>query len=71
MVVTYTVPAGNSPRLKLVDMAGREMQTIALPRGTGAEASLRIDLPTIATGLYMLELTDGAERDILPVMIVK
>ena len=71
MVVTYTIPEGTRPRLKLVDMAGREIRRFELPLGTGAEESLRIDIPSIATGFYMLELADGIERDILPVMIMK
>lgn len=71
MVVTYMVPMGALPRLILVDMAGHELRRIDLPSGTGAEQSITVEVLDTPSGLYMIELRDGAERSVVPLIIAR
>ncbi len=71
MAVRYRLPAGHVGVLQLHDAAGRMVQSRLTPAGTGAEQELRMGLATEASGVYVLELLNGAERSALPVVVVR
>jgi hypothetical protein len=70
-VVTYRAPKGAMPVLSLLDVAGRERLLRRLEPGTGEEQSAAVEITGVASGIYRLELRDGAERVSVPIIVVK
>jgi hypothetical protein len=70
-VVVYRAPAGSQPALRLSNVAGQAMVEVKLPTGTGERQEARVDAGQTASGVYMLELRDRAERSALPIVITK
>jgi hypothetical protein len=70
-VVIYQAPIGALPTLRLVDITGRQVLSVQLPAGTGAEQSAVVSVREVASGTYLLELSDRSERVALPIMISK
>lgn len=70
-VLEYRAPAGSVPELRLLDANGNERRVRVLEIGTGEMQAVRLDLDEESSGMYMLELRDGAERVVLPIVIQK
>jgi len=69
--LVYRAPAGSQPRLLLRDMTGREFASVPMPAGTGELQEVRLPLGDIDSGVYLMELQQGAERSVMPVIIRK
>ena len=70
-VLEYRAPAGSVPELRLLDANGNQRRVRRLEMGTGESQMVRLDLEEESSGMYMLELRDGAERVVLPIVIQK
>ena len=70
-VVVYRAPEGSLPVLRLSNVAGQAMVEMKLSVGTGERQEARVDVVETASGVYMLELRDRAERSAVPVVITK
>lgn len=69
VIVSYRAPAGSLPSLRLYDAEGMLLLMVDLDTGTDGEQSASITIP--ASGFYVIELRDRAERVSLPMVIVK
>jgi hypothetical protein len=69
--ISYRAPAGSTPELVLRDLLGRESIRTVLPTGTGATQTATISTSDAASGVYMLELCDKAERSAIPLIIAR
>ncbi len=69
--VHYTAPRGSLPTLRLTDAAGREVLSTALPPGDGMEQRTDLDLRSVASGVYLLELRLDADRSARAIVISK
>ncbi|MEO5931079.1 MAG: SBBP repeat-containing protein, partial [Candidatus Kapaibacterium sp.] len=70
-VIVYHAPQGTFPELRVIDLTGRETSLTRLPAGTGGTQEARVKIGEESSGVYMLELRNGAERDLLPIVISK
>lgn len=67
--VTYRAPAGMRMRLRLVDMAGRELTERVLDGSTGEPTTVRLKVGGLDAGAYMVELREGEEVVVSPLII--
>lgn len=70
IVISYEAPMETNIELSMRDIAGREVvnETTRAPGGTGLAS---LDVSQIASGFYLVELRDGAERAIVPVWVIE
>ena len=61
----------SQPVLRLSNVAGQAMVEMKLSVGTGERQEARVDVVETASGVYMLELRDRAERSAVPIVITK
>jgi hypothetical protein len=71
ITIAYRAPLGSAPRLLFSNSAGEESLRADLPAGNGEVQESRVDVGSLASGLYMLELRDREERSIVPLIITK
>jgi hypothetical protein len=69
--VTYHAPEGALPILRLRNSAGQIVFREVLPIGTGTSSDATVDVSRQSSGIYLIELVDGAEHDGVSVVIVK
>lgn len=70
-VVRYKASIGAHTTLRLVDMQGQTLRTLALPAGTGDEQHVTFAIDQLAAGLYALQICDIHEVDALQLIITK
>lgn len=69
--VRYHIRRGISASLFLVDLAGRDLADWNLPVTAEESAQTEIDLRTVPSGIYLLQIRDGAEYGSVPIAIVR
>jgi hypothetical protein len=67
--VEYVAPAGAVPLLRMIDLTGADAASMQLEPGTGGTQNVQVDVTRLPSGIYMLELRDGVERSVVPVII--
>jgi hypothetical protein len=71
MTIVYRAPKGSTPTVHMIDLSGRDLLSRRLPAGTGEDQTATLRIGPVASGVYRLEMRDGAERSAIPVIIEK
>lgn len=70
VVIHYTAPAGADGWARLVDLNGAEVLRVALPVSDGAARDLRLALPGVAGGCYLVQVRAGDDAVAMPLMVL-
>lgn len=70
-LVEYHAPSGRSPLLLLIDPLGREWGRWGLDSDGNEDRSTTIDLVSVPSGFYRLQIRDGVEAMSVPVGVVR
>jgi len=62
LVIDYRAPLHASVHLVVVDLAGVEVLRVRLPEGDDADQSVRVGIPDLPSGIYLLDLRAGSDR---------
>ncbi|MBS1910504.1 MAG: SBBP repeat-containing protein [Bacteroidetes bacterium] len=71
ITIRYRLPAGAAATLHVFDGVGHELEGTALPPGTGDFEERYVSLGDLSSGVYLLELHQGAERCALPLVVAR
>ncbi len=69
--IRYRAPAGTMPRLQVLDAAGIAVLRETLPEATGDDQEYVMNVQTLYSGFYFIELEVGGVRSAVPVIVRK
>ena len=69
LTVEYTTDPGPDLRLRLIDMRGAEVASITLEADSDQPRKLDLDIDMLDRGIYLLEVRNGENRSVIPLMI--